>query len=39
MSQMILDLIKDKKPTRPTTITKCNNGIFRFFSNNQIDVK
>ena len=39
MSQIILALLKDNKPTRPTTITKCNNGIFRLFSNYQIDVK
>ena len=39
MSQMMLDLFKDNKPTRPTTITKCNNDIFRLFSNYQIDVK
>ena len=39
MSQIILVLLKDNKYTRPTTITKCNNGIFRLFSNYQIDVK
>ena len=38
MSQIILDLLKNNKPTRPTTITKYNNNIFRLFSNYQIDV-